>query len=100
MLTLGITSLAIEPLVRILGGVKQVWGIGNLLLAVCMGLTVVITQMAETARRTATTTSSGGELKQPPLKVKMASFLLFFLLGIPQAVSYSSFVNITLQIQK
>ncbi|XP_058189925.1 sucrose transport protein SUC8-like [Rhododendron vialii] len=89
VLTLGITSLAIEPLVRILGGVKQVWGIGNLLLAVCMGLTVVITQMAETARSTAAATSSGGELKQPPLKVKMASYLLFFLLGIPQAVTYS-----------
>lgn len=96
MVTLGITSLAIEPLVRILGGVKKVWGIGNFLLAICMGLTVLITAMAKNARSIATVTSIDGEPTQPPLAVKMASFLLFALLGIPQAVSYSSFFSIKL----
>lgn len=89
VLTLGITSLAIEPLVQVLGGVKQVWSLGNFLLAVGMVMTVVITSMADQARNVAAVAGNGGSLVLPPSEVRWASLCLFALLGIPQAVTYS-----------
>ncbi|KAI8005122.1 Sucrose transport protein SUC5 [Camellia lanceoleosa] len=90
VLTLAITSLAMEPLVQVLGGMKQVWGLGNFLLAIGMAMTVVITYMADHARSVATTTATtvgnANYLVPPPPEVKWASLCLFALLGIPQAV--------------
>ncbi|GMP79195.1 hypothetical protein CsSME_00034839 [Camellia sinensis var. sinensis] len=93
VLTLAITSLAMEPLVQVLGGIKQMWGLGNFLLAIGMAMTVVITYMADHARSvaaiTASTVGNANYLVPPPPEVKWASLCLFALLGIPQAVTYS-----------
>ncbi|XP_062097116.1 sucrose transport protein SUC2-like [Humulus lupulus] len=81
---LGAMSLGVEPLARLLGGAKRLWGLVNFLLAVCLVMTVLITKLAEASRR---------GLPEPPLApppgVKAGALALFAILGIPQAVTYS-----------
>ncbi|XP_022880417.1 sucrose transport protein SUC8-like isoform X2 [Olea europaea var. sylvestris] len=86
---LGVVSLFMEPILRYLGSVRRVWGIGNMILAACMGLTFLITKMAEDARQTALNNENGSALIPPPLEVKASYFALFTALGIPQAVTYT-----------
>lgn len=81
---LGLMSLAIEHLARALGGVKRLWGLVNFLLAGCLGMTVLITKLAEAARSGAA--GKGGETP-PPAGIKVGALSLFAVLGIPQAVS-------------
>ncbi|KAL2467549.1 Sucrose transport protein SUC5 [Forsythia ovata] len=85
---LGIVSLFMEPFLRFLGSVRRVWGIGNLILAFCMGSTLFITKMAENARHAALI-ETGSALIPPSLEIKVSYFALFTALGIPQAVTYS-----------
>ncbi|XP_057489819.1 sucrose transport protein SUC8-like [Actinidia eriantha] len=80
---LGLSSLAIEPMARCLGDVKRVWGLGNFLLAVCLGLTLGVSKMADKAR------SGGASLGPPPSDVKSFALAVFGILGIPQAVTFS-----------
>lgn len=83
---LGLMSLAIEHLARALGGVKRLWGLVNFLLAGCLGMTVLITKLAEAARSGAA--GKGGETP-PPAGIKVGALSLFAVLGIPQAVTFS-----------
>lgn len=85
---LGVVSLFMDPILRFLGSVRRVWGIGNMILAACMGLTLLITKMAEDARHTALN-ETGSALIPPSLGVKVSYFALFTALGIPQAVTYT-----------
>ncbi|XP_028069737.1 sucrose transport protein SUC8-like [Camellia sinensis] len=78
---LGFVSLAIEPMARCLGDVKRVWGIGNLILAFCLVLTLWVSKMAENARN--------GIPKPPPSGVKNFALAIFGVMGIPQAVTFS-----------
>ncbi|KAI6689638.1 hypothetical protein NL676_026466 [Syzygium grande] len=92
----GLMSLAIEYLARGAGGVKRLWGVVNFLLAVCLGLTVLVTKRAESQRRFPSVTHGGGggsivdnEALPPPAGVKVGALVLFAVLGIPLAVTYS-----------
>ncbi|KAI7745881.1 hypothetical protein M8C21_007302 [Ambrosia artemisiifolia] len=80
----GVTSLGMDQLTRVCGGVKRLWGGVNLLLAVCLGMTVLITKMAEESRRGVT-----GDGGQPPVGVKASAFTLFAVLGVPLSVTFS-----------
>ncbi|KAF7820050.1 sucrose transport protein-like [Senna tora] len=82
----GVVSLGIEVLARGVGGVKRLWGIVNFLLAVCLGLMVLITKMAERARRF----PPGSTDPLPPVTGVQASALtLFAVFGIPWAITLS-----------
>ncbi|XP_052203577.1 sucrose transport protein SUC2-like [Diospyros lotus] len=83
-IVLGLVSLAIEHLARGLGGVKRLWGIVNFLLAVCLAMTVVVSKKAESIRH-----SNGGATTKPDNGVKVGALVIFSVLGIPQAVTYS-----------
>ncbi|KAL8138349.1 hypothetical protein V2J09_004350 [Rumex salicifolius] len=78
---LGFMSLAIEPLSRLAGGVKRLWGIVNIVLAICLAMLVVVSKVAQHARH-------DGALV-PPANVKGGALALFSLLGIPLAITYS-----------
>lgn len=84
---LGTTSLGIEVLARLIGGVKRLWGIVNFLLAFCLALTFLITKLAESNRRSVTLTSGASHILPPPVGVKVGALAIFTVLGIPQAVS-------------
>ncbi|KAK4483855.1 hypothetical protein RD792_011064 [Penstemon davidsonii] len=80
---LGFASLSVQSVSRFLGGVKRLWGGVNFLLAICLGMTVVITKMAEHSR-------GGAVATMPPvLGVKVGALALFAVLGIPLAVTFS-----------
>lgn len=82
-IVLGFSSLAVEPLSKLLRGGKRLWGIVNFILAICLALTVLVTKMAEKERQGAAT------LVQPSSKIKAYALSLFGVLGIPQAITYS-----------
>ncbi|GAB2271951.1 hypothetical protein Dimus_006779 [Dionaea muscipula] len=81
--TLGLTSLAVDPLSKILGGGKRLWGIVNFILSACLGMTVWVTRKAERARR------SMPPYSPPRHDVKAATLVLFAVTGIPQAITFS-----------
>ncbi|XP_057426792.1 sucrose transport protein SUC8-like [Lotus japonicus] len=82
---LAATSLGMEALSRGVGGVKRLWGIVNLLLAVGLGMTVLVAKLAKQSRH------YGGvsELLPPDGGIKAGTLVLFTILGIPLAVTYS-----------
>ncbi|XP_020234695.1 sucrose transport protein SUC8 [Cajanus cajan] len=80
---LALMSLAVEPLGRLVGGVKWLWGIVNVVLAVCMAMTVVISKAAEHERR------HGVPVGYPSLGVRAGALTFFSVLGIPLAITYS-----------
>ncbi|XVF37241.1 hypothetical protein REPUB_Repub19eG0129600 [Reevesia pubescens] len=85
---LGFTSLGVELLARGVGGVKKLWGILNFLLAICLAMTVLVTNLAKSSRRF--TTVEGVIVPFPPSAgVKAGALSLFAALGIPLAVTYS-----------
>lgn len=86
---LGFTSLGLEWLARGVGGVKRLWGIVNFILAFCLGMTVLITKMAESSRRGSAVVET--VVSSPPVGVKIGALSLFALLGVPLAVSIISF---------
>ncbi|KAL1196038.1 Sucrose transport protein SUC2 [Cardamine amara subsp. amara] len=82
---LGFTSLGLGRLARGVGGVTRLWGIVNFILAFCLGMTVLITKMAESSRRGLAVS----EIASPPIGVKIGALSLFALLGVPLAITYS-----------
>ncbi|TKY46149.1 Sucrose transport protein SUC2 [Spatholobus suberectus] len=81
---LALMSLVVEPLGRFVGGVKWLWGIVNIILAVCMTMTVVITKVAEHERH-----QNGAAVGHPSLGVKAGALTFFSVLGVPLAITYS-----------
>ncbi|GLT41435.1 hypothetical protein SLA2020_155010 [Shorea laevis] len=82
---LGLTSLALEPVGRVIGGVTNLWGLVNVILCLCLASTVVITKMAEAWR-----SSHGPDNNlSPPVNIKVSALAVFGVLGVPLAVTYS-----------
>ena len=84
-----VMSLGVEPLGSLVGEVKWLRAIVNVILAVCMTLTVLITKVAEQQRALNPTL-----IGNPTMKVKSGALAFFFVLGIPLAISFLSFVTI------
>ncbi|KAI8002969.1 Sucrose transport protein SUC2 [Camellia lanceoleosa] len=81
----GVTAVAVMLVVRGVKGGNRVWGCANLLLAVCLAMTVCITKVAETTRQH--TVASGGATA-PAAGLKAATLSLFAVMGIAQAITY------------
>ncbi|KAK9066821.1 hypothetical protein SSX86_014144 [Deinandra increscens subsp. villosa] len=84
----GVTSLGMDRLTRVCGGVKRLWGGVNFLLAVCLAMTVLVTKMAESSREF-TTVDGVTSLRPPSSGVKGGAFAIFAVLGIPLSVTYA-----------
>lgn len=90
----GLFSLGIEHLSRLSGGVKRVWGGLNFVLAICLGMTVLVTKLAESSRQY-TTLADGTRSPLPPSDaVKAGALSVFGVLGAPLAVSNSFYLFI------
>ncbi|CAN0892100.1 Sucrose transport protein SUC5 [Linum grandiflorum] len=83
---LGFTSLGIEMLSKWVGGAKRLWGIVNLFLAVCMGLTVLVSKLAASNREYV---AGGDHPLAPSAGIQAGALALFAVLGVPLAVAYS-----------
>ncbi|XP_076953654.1 sucrose transport protein SUC8-like [Bidens hawaiensis] len=84
----GFVSLGIERIGRVCGGVKKLWGGANLLLAVCLAMTALVTKMANDSRHYKMV--NGVEVLRPPSSgVKGGAFAVFAFLGIPLSVTFS-----------
>ncbi|KAG9443964.1 hypothetical protein H6P81_015304 [Aristolochia fimbriata] len=81
-IVLGLTSLSVAFGLSKLGAVRRLWGCSNFLLAICLAMTVLVTKMAENSESSKTDTP-------PPAGVRASATVLFALLGIPLAVTYS-----------
>ncbi|GAB2227738.1 hypothetical protein Droror1_Dr00009565 [Drosera rotundifolia] len=79
--SLGLMSLAVDPLSKLLGGSRYLWGIVNFVLSACLASTVWVTRKAEHGRNSMPTPYS-----PPKSDVKTATFALFAATGIPQAM--------------
>ncbi|CAN0838249.1 Sucrose transport protein SUC2 [Linum grandiflorum] len=75
-----VCSFAIEPLAKKLG-VKFLWGGVNLILGICLAMTVLITKQAKADRR------HGAVM--PSSAVMRGAMAVFGILGLPLAVTYS-----------
>ncbi|CAH9083705.1 unnamed protein product [Cuscuta epithymum] len=82
---LGFTSIGVEVMARRFGGVKKLWGGVNFVLAICLAMTVLVTKMAGHSRRL----DSSGNVLPPTAGVKAGALVLFSVLGIPLAVTFS-----------
>ncbi|CAN1175902.1 Sucrose transport protein SUC2 [Linum perenne] len=82
----GYTSLGIDVMSRWVGGAGNLWGIVNFILAICMGLTVVVSKLADSTRKFA---DGGSRPLPPPIGVQIGALAIFTVLGIPLAVAYS-----------
>ncbi|CAI0556850.1 unnamed protein product [Linum tenue] len=80
---LGVMSLGVEPMGRWVGGVKRLWGMVNFLLAICLALTVLVSKLAESGR------VSSVHPTPPSNGVFAGAMILFSVLGIPLAITYS-----------
>nr|XP_043617407.1 sucrose transport protein-like [Erigeron canadensis] len=84
----GVASLGIERLARWCGGVKRLWGGVNLLLGVCLGMTVLVTKIAEDTRKFETV--NGVTMPSLPSHgLKGGALAIFAVLGIPLSVTFS-----------
>ncbi|KAF1878234.1 hypothetical protein Lal_00046900 [Lupinus albus] len=86
-IVLAVMSVAIEPLSRVLGGVKRLWGLVNFILAICLAMTVLISKEARAHRHFLI--STGAKDNGPPPNVRGGALALFSILGIPLAITYS-----------
>ncbi|CAH8262222.1 unnamed protein product [Arabidopsis lyrata] len=68
---------------RKMGGAKRLWGAVNIILAVCLAMTVLVTKKAEEHRRIA------GPMALPTDGIRAGALTLFALLGIPLAITFS-----------
>ncbi|CAN8298342.1 unnamed protein product [Cochlearia groenlandica] len=82
-IVLGVMSLGVEWIGRKMGGAKRLWGVVNFILAVCLGLTVLVTKMAESHRKIV------GPLAGPSDGVRAGALAIFAILGLPLAVTFS-----------
>ncbi|GBG86458.1 hypothetical protein CBR_g41453 [Chara braunii] len=81
---LGLFSLAIEPLCRKFLS-RRVWTAGNVLLCLCMGATYVVTRAAKEP----IALDESGNPTGPQMWVKVTAVVIFALLGIPLAITFS-----------
>ncbi|KAK9758197.1 hypothetical protein RND81_01G214500 [Saponaria officinalis] len=81
--TLGLMSLCIDPMSRLLGGARRTWGVVNFVLAAALICILPITKAAERARKHLPPGSP------PSSGIKTATLVLFAATGIPQAATYS-----------
>ncbi|KAK3000062.1 hypothetical protein RJ639_022759 [Escallonia herrerae] len=86
---LGVTSLVVEFVARGVGGVKKLWGGVNFLLAVCLGLIVLVTKLAESSRRYTSVNGGAPTLEPPSAGIKGGALAIFSVLGIPLSVTFS-----------
>ncbi|CAD5333858.1 unnamed protein product [Arabidopsis thaliana] len=82
-IVLGVMSLGIEGISKKMGGAKRLWGAVNIILAVCLAMTVLVTKKAEEHRRIA------GPMALPTDGIRAGALTLFALLGIPFAITFS-----------
>ncbi|KAK4415951.1 Sucrose transport protein SUC2 [Sesamum alatum] len=82
-IVLAFVSLGVQFLARRPRQVKQLWGVVNFLLAICLAMTVLITKLAERGW------PSSGATDSAPMGIKVGALALFAILGIPLAVTYS-----------
>ncbi|XP_004300865.1 PREDICTED: sucrose transport protein SUC2-like [Fragaria vesca subsp. vesca] len=78
-IVLGLMSLGIVYLVR-RDGANLLWGVVNFLLAICLVMTLLVTKLAQKHRLASL---------PPPAGIKAGALLIFAVLGIPQAVTFS-----------
>ncbi|GKV09028.1 hypothetical protein SLEP1_g20588 [Rubroshorea leprosula] len=81
----GSTSLALEPVSRLMRGVTNLWGLVNIILCLCLASTVVVTKMAEAWR----STHGPDHILPPPTNIMGSALALFGVLGVPLAVTFS-----------
>ncbi|XP_010675270.2 sucrose transport protein SUC2 [Beta vulgaris subsp. vulgaris] len=81
--TLGCMSLCIDPLSKMLGGARRLWGLVNFVLAAALACTLPLTKAAEKARRHMPPNVP------PSSHIKSATLGLFAATGIPQAATFS-----------
>lgn len=77
---LGFMSIGIEPIGRLVGGPKYLWGIVNMILGGALLATLLVNKAAESWR------SSHG-LHAPPSDIRGGALGIFAVLGLPLAVS-------------
>ncbi|RAL38760.1 hypothetical protein DM860_013441 [Cuscuta australis] len=82
---LGFMSIGVELLARHIGNVKTLWGGVNFILAIGLAMTVVVTKAAEHSRAY----DGSGNVLPPSMGVKAGALVIFCVLGIPLAVTYS-----------
>lgn len=85
----GVVSLGIERLGKVCGGVKRLWGGVNLVLAVCLAMTVVVTKLADRERRFTVVDGGVKSVQEPSAGIKGGALALFALLGVPLSVRLS-----------
>ncbi|XP_010540294.1 PREDICTED: sucrose transport protein SUC2-like [Tarenaya hassleriana] len=83
-IVLGFISLGVEWVGRKMGGAKRLWGVVNFILAICLAMTVLVTKQAEAHWRAV------GEKVPPTADVKAGALTIFAVLGIPQAITFST----------
>ncbi|XP_074282521.1 sucrose transport protein-like [Silene latifolia] len=85
---LGVMSLGIEGLARILGGAKRLWGIVNIILAIGLLMMIWVTKSAEHFRATHHLAGVAGP-PPPSSSIKAGALAIFGVLGIPLAITFS-----------
>ncbi|XP_074263543.1 sucrose transport protein-like [Silene latifolia] len=85
---LGVMSLVVEALARLLRGVKRLWGVVNILLAITLAMMVWVTKSAEHYRANLHLAASV-DPPPPPAAVKGGALAIFAVLGVPLAITYS-----------
>ncbi|CAN0921518.1 Sucrose transport protein SUC2 [Linum grandiflorum] len=84
---LGFTSLGVEALGQWVGGIKRLWGIVNFILAICLAMTALVSKFADSTRQFGG--ESGALPLPPPAGVQAGALILFAVLGIPLAVTFT-----------
>ncbi|KAJ0586482.1 putative major facilitator superfamily, MFS transporter superfamily [Helianthus annuus] len=85
---LGISSFLIEPMCKWIGS-KFVWAVSNFIVFVCMAGTAIITVVSLKESNGTDNTVGGNEA------IKTASLVVFAILGLPLAVTYSVPFSVT-----
>ncbi|GKA92038.1 sucrose transport protein SUC8-like protein [Tanacetum coccineum] len=85
----GFTSLGIEQLARASGGVKRLWGGVNMLLALCLAMTILVSKKAGSLREFKVDQNGVKTPLLPSNGVKAGALSVFVFLGIPLSVTFS-----------
>lgn len=98
VMSMGIVSVFVEPLVRIVGRLNRFWGMSNLVLAICLILTASVTKMANDFRAKHHALITDHQSIPPTPQVKLYALMLYAFLGFPQAVSFLSSSSFSIHI--